>query len=590
MEKTANKLQKWCRMLFLATIFLLPLKMGSMLLPGVPHSYPAEVFDLVINPLPPSAFAIWSAVLLLLALGSYGFPEKLSWKDPAGKLLGLFLLLPLTALLGFVNPDNWESAVIEFEYLLSVAAFAAASAIMIFSEPVEFRNKVMNTLAVGTVCTALAGVYQYFYGFEELKKFIEEQEKLHNIKFPMELKARAYDVRTYATFTFASALAGFLALAGALTCVRSFRAGSRFEPVKLSQKIFTVLAIILVSGIFLTTKGRSAFLSVIVAGALSGFLLLKSRKIKVLLAISAILAITAGAFYIHYAGRGFGSMTERVGYLQTSAKMLGEHPIFGAGWGSFTYNHALYKNFGNEELAKDPHNMIAAFASQTGIFGGLAVTMLLLYTLYCAARRLKNIFAWENLAIFFGLSAFSLHILMDLDWQVPALMAYYIIFAMLALPDNECDQVQKSKLPAILFALLGAVALTGGLHWALYENSFGKMLAASGQEAGVFQEPKSSYEVDVLAEKALKLAPYSASIYNAWALDKMRRSDFEEAEKLFLKTIELAPRSNAAHKSLSKVYDFLGKKDLAKKHADIADKLFPYRKILFERREDKTNE
>ena len=93
-------------MLFLATIFLLPLKMGSMLLPGVPHSYPAEVFDLVINPLPPSAFAIWSSVLLLLALGSYGFPAKLSWKNPAGKLLGLFLLLPLTALLGFVNPDN----------------------------------------------------------------------------------------------------------------------------------------------------------------------------------------------------------------------------------------------------------------------------------------------------------------------------------------------------------------------------------------------------------------------------------------------------------------------------------------------------
>ena len=281
MEKSISILQKICKFSFLATVFLLPLKFGAILLPGVPHTYPADVYGAVLNPLPPSAFSVWSALLLIITLAAYGFPEKLSWKNPAGRVLILFLLLPAVTLLGFINPDNLESAVIELEYTLGIAAFAAVSAIMLQSDPAKLRSQILNTAAAGTLCTALAGAYQYFYGFDELKKFIAEQEKLHKIEFSPELKARAFDVRTYATFSFASALAGFLALTGAMTAIRAFRWGSMFEPVKLSQKLFTALAALLTAGIFLTTKGRSAFLAVIAAAAFTGFIQLKSRKIKI---------------------------------------------------------------------------------------------------------------------------------------------------------------------------------------------------------------------------------------------------------------------------------------------------------------------
>ena len=590
MTRSNNKLQQFCRTIFLATIFLLPLKLGSMLLPGIPHALPEDLFAAIINPLPTSFFTIWSALMLLITLAAYGFPAVLSWKNPAGKLLLLFLLLPIAALLGFVNPDNVGSAIIELEYLLGVSSFAAAAAIIMHSEPLAFRNKIANSIAAGTICTAIAGAYQYFYGFDELKKFIEAQEKLHNITFPPELKARAYDVRTYATFTFASALAGFLALAGAFTVVKAFRWGDRFEPVKLSQKLFAVLAFILAGGIFLTTKGRSAFLAVIAAAAITGFIRLKSRKLKLLIFAAAVAVIVAGAYYIHYAGRGFGSMTERVGYLQTSVKMLIAHPFCGGGWGSFAGYHALYKNFGNEELAKDPHNIIAAFASQTGAVGGLLIALLLIFTLCNSAKRMKQDFSPENMAIFFGLSAFSLHILMDLDWQVPALMAYYTVFAFLACGTNTDQGVQRKKIPAILLMFSGVIAAIGGIHWLLADNSFGAMLSASGQEIGTYSVAKSSYEVDLAAEKALTYAPYSAVIYNAWALDKLRRNELLQAEKLFLKTIEIAPKSHAAHKSLSNVYTLLGKKDLAAKHAQIADRLFPYRNTVINKQKVLQNE
>lgn len=582
MEKSITTLQKICKFSFLATVFLLPLKFGAMLLPGVPHTYPADVYGAVLNPLPPSAFTVWSSVLLIITLAAHGFPEKLPWKSSSGRLLILFLLLPVITLLGFINPDNLENAVSEFEYMLGFAAFAAVSAIMLQSEPEKIRSQILNTAAAGTLCTALGGAYQYFYGFDELKKFIAEQEKLHKIALAPELKARAFDVRTYATFSFASALAGFLALTGVLTAVRAFRWGSLFEPVKLSQKLFTALAVLLTAGIFLTTKGRSAFLSVIAAAAFTGFLQLKSRKVKIFLAIAAVTAVTAGAFYIHYAGRGFSSMTERVGYLQSSLNMVLEHPLCGGGWGSFTYYHAQHKNFGNEELAKDPHNIVAAFAAQTGIFGGLAISILWLYILYLAGKRMKKERSWENIALFFGLSAFSLHILMDLDWQVPALMAYYSLFALMT-AENVPEQKSASNrnISVGVLAVLSLFAVVGGIHWAAAENAFGNMLEISGQEAGVYAKAGSSYEVDAAAEKALKLAPYSSSIYNAWAMDKLRRGDLDRAGELFRKTIELAPRSYAAHKSLGKLYAALGKKDLAEKHTAEADRLFPYYKVFF---------
>ena len=129
-----------------------------MILPGVPHAYTADIYGVILNALPPSAFTVWAAVLLILALAAYLFLPLLL--PPS--TLTLFLLLPVITLLGFINPDNPESAVIEFEYILGVAAFAAASAIILQGSPENFRTRIFNTAAAGTIVTALAGRINIF--------------------------------------------------------------------------------------------------------------------------------------------------------------------------------------------------------------------------------------------------------------------------------------------------------------------------------------------------------------------------------------------------------------------------------------------
>ncbi|MBO5722993.1 MAG: O-antigen ligase family protein, partial [Lentisphaeria bacterium] len=485
MQKTQEftRLQKIVNFLMLTAVLLAPLKMGNMILPGLPLGLPGGVWDVVLTNLPVPWLAVFSGVMLLMSLIAYGVNDRLSLSSWSGRLLWLWLWLPLVALLGFVNADSLENPVIELEYVFMLCSFASAAALTLNGAGALFRRKMLNCMAIGTILTALWGAHQYFFGFEEMRNFIAEQEKA-GVMIAPELKARALDVRTFATFTFASALAGMFCLSGAVTVIRAGESGKRFEPSVISQWVFVILTAVLCSTIFLTTKGRSAFLSVTAAAALCGLVSVKSRKIKAAALAAALVVVIAGACYIHFAGRGFGSMTERVGYLKSSAEMLAEHPFCGGGWGNFTFHHAINKNFGNEELAKDPHNFVAAFASQTGIFGGLLTVALLIAALLAAYKNLRREVTAEKLAIFFGLSAFSLHMLMDLDWQVIGLMLWYAVLMFAGAYKDDSDGVlrKQEKYPLLaICSLLAVCTVAGGIHWSIADIRHYELQETAGQ-------------------------------------------------------------------------------------------------------------
>ena len=584
MESLRRKLQNLAGIVLLAAAVLAPLKFSSMLLPGVPHGAPGSVMDVVVTALTPALFPIFAAILLALTVAGFGFPRDLNWRTHGGRMVLIFWALPLAALLGFVNPDGLESAVIELEYLCGVSAFATAAAIILNVRGVEFRSKLLNAVAAGTILTAIVGVHQYFFGFDELRQFIETQEQVYGVKIPPELKARAYDVRVYATFTFASALAGLLVLTGGNAILRAWAWGKNFEPVKLSQRIFGILALLLCGGVLLATKGRGAFLAVIIAAVFSGWLSIRQRKLKLVLALSAIVVVIAGACYIHYAGRGFGSMSERVGYLKSSLQMVIQHPFCGDGWGDFTYFHAQNKSFGNEELAKDPHNMAAAFASQCGIAGGLAVLLLMLYPINAIVRKLKTDPSVENRVMLFALTAFALHTMMDLDWQVPALLMLYSIMILIAVFDDKPGKASagNSVSGIVVLALLAAVTLAGGWHFWEYDTRFAELKHAAAQEYGATTQPAAAYEVDILAHKVIEIAPWSHSVYHSWGDDKLRRLDLTAALDFYRKALTMAPRSSALYSRLSEIALSQGDIVKAAEYKEKSDKLFPHKKRFFE--------
>lgn len=588
-KKILTPLQKTVNILLLIAAAIAPLKFGVMLLPGIPNALPGSLWEILLNAFPPAFFAFYAGIMLVLTLCAYGFPLKISWKDDCFRLLLTYLALPLVTLIGFIDADSLESPIVELEYTLSLSAMAATVALVIKANDSGFVRKLLGMICIGTVLTALWGAHQYFFGFAEMREFLAEEERKGTF-IPPEIKARALDVRTYATFTFASALAAMFCLGGALTLCRAHQCGSRFEPQNISQKIFAGSALLLCGGIFLTTRGRGAFLAVIAAAAVCGFIKLKSGKLKLAVAAGTLLLIVAGAFYIHYAGRGFGSMTERVSYLKSSAQMLVNHPLTGDGWGDFAFHHSRHKDMGNEELAKDPHNIVAAFAGQCGIAGGLLISWLLLYTLYGAYKNLRRDFSYERMSIFFGLTAFSIHALMDLDWQVPALMFWYMILSFAAFykaepaEDNDDDGRSHRLIGCIALSVVAAVALLGSLHWLAADNAYSNFLQAAGQTPGAAQAAQSRLTVDAYAQKTLKLMPYSHSVYIAWGNDAMRRGDYATALKRYQTAQKMVPRSHAIYKSMGDACERMGDTAQSAVYFRKADELFPLKKAIYDQR------
>ena len=263
-------------------------------------------------------------------------------------------------------------------------------------------------------------------------------------------------------------------------------------------------------------------------------------------------------------------------------------------WGDFTYHHALNKGFGNQELAKDPHNIVAAFASQTGILGGSLIMGLLIFALIIAIKRFKRSADWEDLALSTGLTAYTLHMLMDLDWQVPALMAVYSLLTFAAVRTEESPpQLQtaaSSRLLPVFMLLLALLAAVGGIHWSIADQTHSNFLKAAGQEAGVPNFAGSRFAVDQAARQALRFAPYSHSILNSLGNDRLRRYDLQGAEEYYLQALKIVPRSHAIHQSLSKVYDLQGNKEKAQKYQQRADELFPYKKFFLDKQKGIKNE
>ena len=94
MKKDFTNFQKTVNILLLAAIFFAPLKMGTMLLPGMPQTYPDSIFNLLINSMPPAFFPVLSGVLLILSVLAYGIPQTLTPKTATGKLLLMWLFMP----------------------------------------------------------------------------------------------------------------------------------------------------------------------------------------------------------------------------------------------------------------------------------------------------------------------------------------------------------------------------------------------------------------------------------------------------------------------------------------------------------------
>lgn len=564
------------------TAFLLPVKFGGLSgLPEAPGFYPSGAFEWLIVTWPAPLFPLFSGILLLLCVlgvGARRFSPRLRWFAAlwaAGPILGVLL----SAISLFAAPSGegrdffWNHAA----HWCGLSAWCLCVTLLLADDP-RRRRILIGAMLCGTFFSVLSGWHQYFWGFEETRRFFADAAAHGAVEVGEQLRIKLEDDRVYSTFSSCNNFAGFLLLSGALLVSGAVKFGDRFEPRRLSRRLFGVVAAVLTFGLLPLTRSRGALLCALLA-ALGAFLASRlPRRAKVAAAVVSALALLGGAWYVKCAGRGFSSGAERLDYHVTIARLVAAHPLSGCGWHGFFREHMRVKRTATDEAAHDPHDFIAAFAAAGGVPAGIIALAAFLFPLCFVFRGYGSAPPWRKAAVW-GVAAFSLHMLMEMDHLVPgSVAAFLLILASLLVPDEPAPEAAVRLGRVSLLAggvLLSALALFVGFRQLEREFFFARFCSIAEPEPGSTWVPPSVGRVEAALGEALRARPGSPFVLDKAADFHAAFGDPRRAEELYRQSLAAGGPRPGPFWRLGNLLERCGRRAEAEACRDEAVRLFP---------------
>ena len=552
--------------------FLLPVKFASLaVMPDATSFFPEDFFSWIFITFPAHAWGIVSGLTLLAALCFFPM-RKGDWKKLSGKAVLLWGLVPVLAVLpGWRNGAYLSYGIGMLGHFAGISAFAAAAGLFLLRYPCR-KNWLLVGIVIGTLYLGFSGLHQYFVGFAEMRQFLDAQaaagEKVNHV-----LWAKVQDNRVYASFTSANVLAGFLLLTLPLTLSLLYTCGDYFEPQKVSRILFPLIGFALSGTVFLMTKSRGGFLCSLITLGVWGLTLPMRRRWRAALLAGAVAVAIAGGIYVQMCGRGFLSAGERVDYIKTSVRMIAEKPLAGYGWGGFFERHMALKTTPSNESARDPHNILASFASQSGIPGGLLIALVLFYPLFELGRKVFRKKAdLVQTAIFWGSCAFLLHTMLDVNMQIPACMAMFGVLQFIALAENEVQSGAKISVFSVAgLAVAALLSLGFNIHWVVGEKLLDDLMNAArpGDKMGTPVVVQRKFDA------VLKYRSYSHMPYEVVGDYCFGMNDLNAAEQFYRKSLAINEARPAVHRRLRDLALQKGDKETAAAELKRMRELFP---------------
>ncbi len=551
--------------------FLLPLKFGGLaVMPESGGFYPENYLDWLFITFPPHSIGLTGAVLLVMA--AISFREKLDKKQLIFALS--WSILPALAVLpGMIRGDS-VIALGELSLLLGCGSMIAAASLILNKEP-DRAMLFAGAIFFGGIFTAFYGWHQHLYSLDEMRNFVAEQEA-KGIPVSEGMRLKLTDPRIYSTLASSNTLASLLMIMSVLGIYFSGLWSRLVTPPKQAKYMMRIIFLLLFISVLVLTRSRSMIFCPVLAGVLALF---STDKIKwkwrlAGLAAGAVILIS-GIIIAAAVGRGVASMGERADYLRTSAILCAEYPLAGSGWGGFFRTHMKIKFSDVQETARDPHNVVALFASQCGIPAGL----IMFWVLVCPL-----IFLWKHRfeknfcgAVFWCGVIFTLHSLIDCDWQIPALIAIMgVLYASALAQLPEKKDVSLPSWGVWMAVLLIAAGAWGTSYRYLAGDAALTALQDKVNPASLEMAQKyEAYPVEVLAAEVAKYRPRQAVIPIFCGDWYFRIRDLDAAEKFFKEAEKLDPERPSVYMRFARIALLRGKHDEAQKYLDRAGKLFP---------------
>ena len=255
--------------LLTAMAFLLPCKVGTVaVITDAAGFFPPEWIDYIWITWPAHSFGIFSGVLLILAVIAKG--RDFRRNNPQRTLfiwlwgVGIFA----AALPGYLGKDvDKIMAFAQCVHFAGIGAWALAAGLFLESFP-RWGRRMAAGFLVGSIWVAVGGYHQYFFGFAEMREFVDKLQA-QNVPVQDSLVKKLADTRISGVLSSSNALSGLLLIAMPLAFYFGGSWGKRFEPAAVSVKLFRIIGVGVLLGALMLTRSRSGILAVSAAVSLA---------------------------------------------------------------------------------------------------------------------------------------------------------------------------------------------------------------------------------------------------------------------------------------------------------------------------------
>ncbi len=277
---------------------------------------------------------------------------------------------------------------------------------------------------LGLVWTMRTGIEQYFGGLEATRQLLYESPEMLEA-LPPEYLERIGKNRIFGTYFYPNAFAGAILMI--LPAVTGFLLQAK-KHVRQESGMTRALPL---TALILTLTGLACL---VWSGSKAGWLIAMAQ-IGVLWILSPTpgklkwgaltvgLVIGLSAFFIKYASffaDGATSVGARFGYWSAAVEEWKDHPVWGAGPGTFDLYYAERKE-PDWEMTRLAHNDYLQQASDSGLIGAMTYVAWISWILFAAWRRTN---LWNRpliLGVWIGALGWALQSLVEFGLYVPGI-------------------------------------------------------------------------------------------------------------------------------------------------------------------------
>ena len=430
------------------TVFIMIIKFGIPVgLPEV-NSFPSNIAEWLIFSWPPILFSSIAALLLLINI--LHLLIKVRKTDIPNKVYkfqipGLWLLFTLFSLLGFINAVCFDIPYMQCFYFAGITAFATSLYYLkeLYSSE-DLHKYLLGAVFWASVIIVLYGLYQYLYGFNNTRAYLfSSLEK--QISPTGNFYSRLMQNYIYSTFSLTNTLAGFLILTTPISVWYAYT----YTQTKFLKLFFPIVVFSFFLIALFLTGSRSAIIALSISIFFIFVSLQFSKKIKYTAIFFTLCTAVSSILYLSIKGAASASILVRLDYYTVALKLFIKNFFTGSGWGSFFYSFGFMKSYPSPEAAHTPHNFILSVTSQSGIISGILIFIIFILPIILLYKKLKRKKTEGSMRYTFlknsdfyllcGAIALFIHMLLDVDFQIPSILLTATLLNMLAMTDKPCE-------------------------------------------------------------------------------------------------------------------------------------------------------